>query len=56
MTIEEMKSFEISRYCDLQLIKRDNNGAENPTLDFKIAECAAKLESYGVNLQDLTII
>lgn len=55
MTIEEIKDKEIEKYCDLQLIKRDNGGNPNPTLDFKIAESAAKLETFGVNLERLTI-
>ncbi len=55
MTIEEMKDREIEKYCDFQLIKRDNGGNPNPTLDFKIAESAAKLETFGVNLETLTI-
>ena len=55
MPIEEMKGREIEKYCDFQLIKRDNGGNPNPTLDFKIAESAAKLETFGVNLETLTI-
>ncbi len=56
MTLEEMKEKEIEKYCDLQLIKRDNGGNPNPTLDYKIAESAAKLETFGVNLEAITII
>ena len=56
MTLEERKEKEIEKYCDLQLIKRDNGGNPNPTLDYKIAESAAKLETFGVNLEAITII
>ena len=55
MTLEEMKTTEITNYCRLQLIKRDNGTQKNPTLDYEIKQSAAKLETYGVNLQELTL-
>ena len=55
MTIEELKTVEISNYCRLQQIKANNGGQENKVLDYEIEQSAAKLETYGVNLTKLTI-
>ena len=55
MTIEEMKSYEIAHYCELQLIKQENGEHVNKILDYKIKESAAKLATYGVNLEELTL-
>ena len=55
MTIEEMKAIEIRNYCRLQLIKANNGGQENKVLDYEIKESAVKLETYGVNLQELSL-
>ena len=55
MTLEEMKSIEIDNYCRLQMIKRDNGDQKNPTLDYQIKQSAAKLETYGVNIENLTL-
>ena len=55
MTLEEMRNTEIDNYCRLQMIKRDNGKQKNPTLDYQIKQSAAKLETFGVNLQELTI-
>lgn len=54
MTIEEMKNYEIDNYCRLQRIKANNGTQKNAELDYEIRQSAAKLETFGVNLERLT--
>ncbi len=44
----------IEHFAELQAIKRDNGGHENPTLEYRIKVLTAKLSSLGVNVEDLT--
>ncbi len=55
MTPEEMKTGLITIYSDLQKIKKANGGHENQELDYQIRVTAAKLESLGVNVEELTL-
>ena len=54
MTPEEMRTTLIDQYTDYQEIKKANK-EENPVLEYKIKACAAKLQSLGVNVEDLTL-
>ena len=54
MTIEEMKTIYIDQFCDLQQIKAANR-EENKVLDYQIKKLSAKLESLGVNVENLTL-
>ena len=56
MTNEEMRTYFIENYSELQAIKQDNDGHENKTLDYRIKVVAAKLSSLGVNVEDLTLV
>ena len=56
MTPEEMKTYFIENYSELQAIKQDNGGHENKTLDYRIKVISAKLASLGVNVEDLTLV
>ena len=51
----ELSTTEIENYSRLQRIKQANK-EENPVLDYEILVSKAKLESMGINLEDLTLI
>ena len=45
----------IDKYTDLQRIKRDNGDTINEELEYQIKVATAKLSSFGVNVEDLTL-
>lgn len=55
MTEKELISVTIDKYTDLQRIKKANGGNENQELDYQIKVVIAKLSSFGVNVEDLTL-
>ncbi len=55
MTLEEMKTVYIGQFCDLQKIKKANDGHKNEELEYQIREVTAKLASLSVNVEDLTL-
>lgn len=55
MTREEMIATMIDQYGDLQEIKQANGGQENSVLDYKLKVIVAKLSSFGVNVEDITL-
>ncbi len=55
MTKEELQAELIDRFTAYQRIKKDNQGHENPTLDYEIKATTAKLSALGVNVEDLTL-
>ena len=55
MTPQEMIREEIDNYSRLQRIKDANGEQKNKQLDYEITVSAAKLQSYGVNLEKLTL-
>ena len=55
MTPEEMKTYYIGQYCDLQEIKKANGDHENSVLDYQIKEVTAKLAALSVNVEDLSL-
>ncbi|MCI5995754.1 MAG: hypothetical protein MRZ45_07400 [Blautia sp.] len=52
MTKEEIISILIDKYADLMRIKKAEK-AENSELDYQITVTKAKLQSFGVNTEDL---
>jgi len=55
MTREELIATMIDQYSDLQEIKQANGTQENPILDYKMKVVVAKLASFGVNVEDITL-
>ena len=55
MTPQEMIREEIDNYSRLQRIKDANGEQKNKQLDYESTVSAAKLQSYGVNLEKLTL-
>lgn len=55
MTREELVSTLIDQYSLLQEIKQANGKQENPVLDYKLKVTVAKLSSFGVNVEDITL-
>ena len=55
MTPSEMEIYEIENYSRLQRIKKENGDNENAVLEYEIRVSAVKLESLGVNLENLTL-
>ena len=55
MSDQELKALLIDKYTDLQRIKRANGDTVNEELDYQIKEATAKLSSFGVNVEDLTL-
>lgn len=55
MSKEELIAVTIDRYVDLQHVKSANGGHENHELDYLMRVTAAKLASFGVNVEDLTL-
>lgn len=47
--------FFFDKYTDLQRIKRANVDTVNEELDYQIKVATAKLSSFGVNVEDLTL-
>lgn len=55
MTKEELITITIDKYMDLQRIKKDNGNQANKELDYQIKGVIAKLSSFGVNVEDITL-
>lgn len=55
MTEKELITVTIDKYTDLQRIKKANGNNENKELDYQIKVVIAKLSSFGVNVEDLTL-
>lgn len=47
---------EITRYMELQRIKKDNGGHPNETLENALKESRATLQSLGVNTENFDIL
>lgn len=54
MTKEALITITIDKYMDLQRIKK-NGSQTNPELDYQIRGVIAKLSSFGVNVEDITL-
>lgn len=55
MSDQELKALLIDKYTDLQRIKRANGDTVNEELEYQIKVVTAKLSSFGVNVEDLTL-
>ena len=55
MTPQEMQFEEIENYARLQSIKAANGDQKNAVLDYEIKVSAAKLQTIGVNLENLNL-
>ena len=55
MSDQELKALLIDKYTDLQRIKKANGDTVNKELDYQIKVATAKLSSFGVNVEDLTL-
>lgn len=55
MSDQELKALLIDKYTDLQRIKRANGDTINEELEYQIKVATAKLSSFGVNVEDLTL-
>lgn len=55
MTEKEFITVMIDNYMNLQRIKEANGETENKELDYQIKGLVAKLSSFGVNIEDLTL-
>lgn len=56
MQDKEIIGTAIDQYAMLQQIKQANGGQANPVLDYQIKVLTAKLSSWGVNVEDITLI
>lgn len=56
MTDKELITITIDTYMNLQRIKKANGNQENKELDYQLKDVIAKLSSFGVNVEDLTIM
>ena len=55
VTEKELITVTIDNYMNLQRIKKANGDTENKELDYQIKGLVAKLSSFGVNIEDLTL-
>ncbi len=55
MTEKELITVTIDNYMNLQRIKKANGEVENKELDYQIKGLVAKLSSFGVNIEALTL-
>ena len=55
MTEKELITVTIDNYMNLQRIKIANGDTENKELDYQLRGLVAKLLSFGVNIEDLTL-
>lgn len=55
MSDQELKTLLIDKYTDLQRIKKASGDTVNKELDYQIKVATAKLSSFGVNVEDLTL-
>ena len=55
MSEKELITVTIDNYMNLQRIKKPNGDRENIELDYQLKGLVAKLSSFGVNVEDLTL-
>lgn len=55
MTEKELIAVTIDNYMNLQRIKKANGDNENKELEYQLKGLIAKLLSFGVNIEDLTL-
>ena len=55
MTEKELITVTIDNYMNLQRIKQANGDTVNKELDYQLRGLVAKLSSFGVNIEDLTL-
>lgn len=55
MTDKEIVGNAIDLYGLLQQIKQANGGQENPVVEYQLRLINAKLSSFGVNVEDITL-
>ena len=55
VTEKELITVTIDNYKNLQRIKKANGDVENKELDYQLRGLNAKLSSFGVNVEDLTL-
>ena len=55
MSDPELEALLIDKYTDLQRIKKANGDTVNEELDYQIKVATAKLSSFEVNVEDLTL-
>lgn len=55
MTEKELITVTIDNYMNLQRIKKANGTNENSELDYQLKGLIAKLASFGVNVEELTL-
>ena len=55
MTDKELITVTIDNYMNLQRIKQANGDTVNKELDYQLRGLVAKLSSFGVNIEDLTL-
>ena len=55
MSEKELITVTIDNYMNLQRIKKTNGDRENIELDYQLKGLVAKLSSFGVNVEDLTL-
>lgn len=55
VTEKELITVTIDNYMNLQRIKKANGDTENKELDYQLKGLIAKLSSFGVNVEDLTL-
>lgn len=55
MTEKDLITVMIDNYMNLQRIKKANGGNENKELEYQLKGLVAKLSSFGLNIEDLTL-
>lgn len=55
MSDKELVGVMIDQYGMLQRIKKANGNQENSELDYELKLIVAKLSSWGVNIEDITL-
>ena len=55
VTEKELITVTIDNYMNLQRIKKANGDVENKELEYQLRGIIAKLSSFGVNVEDLTL-
>lgn len=55
MSEKELIAAAIDSYMNLQRIKKANGDNENKELEYQLKGLIAKLSSFGVNVEDLTL-
>lgn len=55
VTREELINSEVDNFARLQEIKQANGGHENKKLDYEIKLSIAKLSTFGMSVEDITL-